>query len=64
MATATDPSSQPDFVDLAGFVSIEGDGSASAVVAMAPGLHAMICIRQTGDKVDTILASGPFTVGE
>lgn len=64
MATAADPSNQPDFVDLPGFVTVEGDGSASAVVAMTPGLYGMVCFRATGDAVDTIPAAGPFTVTE
>jgi hypothetical protein len=64
VATATDPSDQPAWVDLALFSTVEKSGSATSLVALTPGLHGIVCFRMVGDGVDTIPAGGPFTVEE
>ena len=62
IATAPDPTDQPDFVELPSFLTVEGTGSSTAIMAVTPGTYGMICFRMVGEKTDVVPAAGPFEV--
>jgi inosine-uridine nucleoside N-ribohydrolase len=62
VATRTDSTAQPAFVDVPGFAVTEGPGSATMIADLGPGTYGLVClaVSDTGSRV--VLASGPFTV--
>ena len=62
IASAPDPTDQPDFVELPSFLTVEGTGSSAAIVAVTPGTYGMVCFRMVGEKTDVVPAAGPFEV--
>jgi pyrimidine-specific ribonucleoside hydrolase len=62
IASAPDPTEQPDFVELPSFLTVEGTGSSTAIVAVTPGTYGMVCFRDRDGTVSMEPAAGPFTV--
>jgi hypothetical protein len=64
IATAPDPTDQPDFVELGSFATVEGTGASTFITKMTPGTWGMVCFRDTGDGSPDVVPSGvgPFEV--
>lgn len=60
--TATDPTAQPSFIDVAAYSFFEAPGSTSLVASLTPGDYAIACLHFTGSEGLGYPGSGPFTV--
>jgi pyrimidine-specific ribonucleoside hydrolase len=61
-ATATDPTMQPPFVDVAALTVLEAPSSTSMIVALDPGVFGIVCLHFEGESGSAFRGSGPFTV--
>ncbi|MCJ7710726.1 MAG: nucleoside hydrolase, partial [Chloroflexi bacterium] len=61
-ATATDPTDQPSFVDVATLSFVEDSGTLGMVAPMTPGDYGIACLHFTGSESLGYPGSGPFTV--
>ena len=60
--TATDPTDQPSFVDVATLSFVEGTGTVGMLATLTPGEHGIACLHFTGSESLAYQGSGPFTV--
>lgn len=62
IATASDPTAQPPFIDVAGLTVLEGPSSTALIVELAPGTSGIVCLHFEGEPGTAFAGSGPITV--
>ena len=61
--TASDPTNQPPFLDVAAMTGLEGPSSTRMIASLTPGTYGIVCLTFGGDTSNAAAGSGPFTVG-
>ena len=60
--TASDPTDQPSFLDVAGISALEPQDTTKFAAALQPGTYGIVCLQFTDTASNAFTGSGPFEV--